>query len=252
LPPVIGISTSYPKLRDGAIDPNAVQYVEAVRRAGGTPVLFENDIARVDAYLAEVDGIVLSGGRDIDPALYGGRPLQAVQAPDSARDAFELVLVKAVRERGMPTLCVCRGLQLANVAFGGTLIEDLPLELGERYTLAHEQRSEEGLEREEYLPGHDVRVTPGSALASLLGTTSFPSNSMHHQAVRAVAPGLRVVATTDDGVIEALDAEFEHPFFFAVQWHPEALPAEDSVSVSLFGGLMRAASAARASVAARG
>jgi putative glutamine amidotransferase len=245
LPPVIGISTSYPKLRDGAIDPNAVQYVEAVRRAGGTPVLFENVLFSIDGYLARVDGIMLSGGRDIDPALYGGRALAQVQAPDPGRDAFEVALVKAARERGVPTLCICRGLQLANVAFGGTLIEDLPHELGERYTLAHEQRSEEGLERDDYLPGHDVRVEPESALATLLGTTSFATNSMHHQAVRAVAPGLRAVATTGDGVIEALDAEFEHPFFYAVQWHPEALPPEDPVSERLFGGLIRAASAAK-------
>jgi len=250
LKPVIGISTSYPKLRDGAIDPNVLQYVDAVRRAGGTELLLENVLFSVDGYLARVDGIVLSGGRDIDPALYGGRALAEVQEPDLARDAFEVALVKAARERGVPTLCVCRGMQLANVAFGGSLIEDLPHELGERYTLAHQQVNEDGLEREEYAPGHEVRVAPGSALAALLGTTSFATNSMHHQAIRAVAPGLRVVATTDDGVIEALDAEFEHPFFHAVEWHPEALPPEDPVSAKLFGGLIRAATVAKANARA--
>jgi len=227
-----------------------VQYVDAVRRAGGTELLFENVLFSIDGYLGRVDGIVLSGGRDIDPALYGGRALPEVQEPDTARDAFEVALVKVARERGVPTLCVCRGMQLANVAFGGTLIEDLPLELGERYTLAHQQVNEDGLEREEYSPGHDVHVAPGSALATLLGTVSFATNSMHHQAVRDVAPGLRAVATTDDGVIEALDAEFEHPFFYAVQWHPEALPPGDPVSATLFGGLIRAASAAQTNASA--
>jgi gamma-glutamyl-gamma-aminobutyrate hydrolase PuuD len=252
LKPVIGISTSFPNLRDGAIDPNVVQYVESVRRAGGTELLLQNDPSRVDEYLSQVDGIVLSGGRDIDPVVYGGRALPEVQSPDPPRDAFELALVRAARERGVPTLCVCRGLQLANVAFGGTLIEDLPHERGERYTLAHQQVNEDGLEREEYAPGHDVHVAPGSALAALLGTTSFATNSMHHQAVRDVAPSLRVVAATGDGVIEALDAEFEHPFFYAVQWHPEALPPGDPVSAQLFGGLVRAAAAASTSASARG
>jgi len=250
LKPVIGISTSYPNLRDGEIDPNVVQYVEAVRRAGGTELLLQNELFGIDGYLARVDGIVLSGGRDIDPALYGGQALPNVQPPDPARDAFEIALVKAARERGVPTLCICRGMQLANVAFGGTLIEDLPHERGERYTLAHQQVNENGLDREDYAPGHEVRVLPDSALARLLGTTSFAANSMHHQAVRDVAPGLRAVASTDDGVIEALDAEFEHPFFHAVEWHPEALPPEDPISARLFEGLIEAASAAKTNASA--
>jgi putative glutamine amidotransferase len=140
----------------------------------------------------------------------------------------------------VPALFVCRGLQVLNVALGGTLVEDLPSELASRYTLQHQQVREDGRERTEVAPEHVVAVEAGSALARLLGTTSFATNSMHHQAVRAVAPGLRAVARTPDGVIEALDAEFEHPFFFAVQWHPEEL-LEDPVSRKLFGGLASAA-----------
>ncbi|HMD01965.1 MAG TPA: gamma-glutamyl-gamma-aminobutyrate hydrolase family protein, partial [Candidatus Baltobacteraceae bacterium] len=190
--------------------------------------------------LAAIDGVVLSGGADIDVALYGGRALPAVQPPRRNRDAFEVGLIKLARARAIPTLCICRGLQLVNVAFGGTLIEDLPHEFGARYTLHHSQVHEDGQERCEIAPEHVVSVAPDSALARLLGTTTFATNSLHHQAVREVAPGFRAVARTADGVVEALDAEFAHPFFFAVQWHPEEIGGEP-VSAKLFGGLTAAA-----------
>lgn len=215
-------------------------YVRAVERSGGRAVLFVNDLGRLEEQVAGVAGIVLSGGTDIAVDCYGGRPLPEVQTPRSERDAFEIALVRLSRERAIPALCVCRGLQLANVAFGGTLIEHLPSELGSTYTLHHQQIGEDGRERSELAPGHVVRVEAESALARLLGATSFATNSMHHQAVRRVAPGLRSVARTADGVIEALDAEFAHPFFYAVQWHPEELPGE-AVSVRLFEGLAAAA-----------
>jgi gamma-glutamyl-gamma-aminobutyrate hydrolase PuuD len=238
--PTIGISSSYPRLEDGRPHDDVGAYIEAVRRAGGEPELLENDRSHVDEVFERVHGIVAGGGRDLDVALYGGRRLPSVQEPDRPRDAFEVALLREARERGLPTLCICRGLQAANVAFGGTLIEDLQTELAERYALHHRQTREDGLERSDYAPEHVVSVEPASALARLLGTTRFVTNSMHHQAVREAAPDLRVVARTPDGVVEALDAGFPHPFFFAVQWHPEEL-AGDPVSVALFEGLIRAA-----------
>jgi putative glutamine amidotransferase len=240
--PRIGITYSYAPGEAGAVNDNVAQYVHAVEAAGGEAVLLRNDARLVDEYLAELDGVVLSGGTDVDPAYYGKMADPKTQPADSRRDVFEVALVKAARERGAPALCVCRGLQLANVAFGGTLVQDLPSALGERYTLTHHQVKEDGLERADYLAGHDVRVEPGSALAALIGTTNFPSNSMHHQAVLAVAPGLRAVAWSPDGVVEALEAAFEHPFFHAVQWHPEELH-DDPISRKLFGGLIEASSA---------
>jgi putative glutamine amidotransferase len=237
--PRIGITYSYRPEESGCVNDNVAEYVRAVDLAGGEAVLLRNDASRVDAYVAELDGVVLSGGTDVDPKRYGATRHRATQAPNEERDEFELVLAKAVRERCVPTLCVCRGLQVVNVAFGGTLIQDLPSGLGERYTLKHHQVKEDGLERADYLPGHDVRVDVDSALAHLLGTTNFPSNSMHHQAVHEVAPGLRAVAWSPDDVIEGLDATFEHPFFYAVQWHPEEL-RDDPISAVLFGGLIEA------------
>lgn len=217
-------------------------YERAIERAGGTVVFLPNVSADLDTLLATVDGVVVSGGVDVDPARYGGRLEHSHCERDeysAARDDFEIALVRVTRERGVPTLCICRGMQVANVAFGGTLVEDLRDELGERYTIEHRQVHESGLERYDYAEGHEVRVPATSAFARLAGTTEFLTNSMHHQAVRDVGEGFVAVGHTRDGTIEILDAVFAHPFFFAVQWHPEELA--DPVSAALFGGLVAAA-----------
>lgn len=240
--PRIGITYTYRAGEDGRSNANVRAYVAAVEAAGGEPVLLRNDVSNVEETLSSLNGLILSGGTDVDPKHYGELPHPKTQPANEARDQFEIALARLARKRRVPTLCVCRGLQLANVAFGGTLIQDLPDEFGDERALKHHQINEEdGLERDDYLPGHEVRLEPESALARLLGTTRFASNSMHHQAVPegGVSKELRVVGKTPDGVIEALDARFEHPFFHAVQWHPEELP-DDPVSRALFGGLVEA------------
>jgi putative glutamine amidotransferase len=189
----------------------------------------------------------LTGGVDVDPARYGGNPKHShSQAARyrADRDAFEIALVRGTRELAIPTLCICRGIQIANVAFGGTLIEDVHDELGSRYTINHRQTYENGQDRSDYAPGHEVSLDPGSAFARLTGLQSFPANSMHHQAVRTVAEGFRAVGSTDDGIVEAFETVDEHPFFFAVQWHPEELEP-DAVSERLFAGLTGHASRKR-------
>lgn len=245
--PRIGITYSYRAGEAGRSNGNVRQYEVAVRAAGGEPVLLANDAARAGEYLDGLDGLLLSGGTDVSAARYGEARHPKTQDPNNARDELEIRLTHGARERGLPTLAVCRGLQLVNVAFGGTLIQHLGDENGEAERLEHHQVDAGGHERYECLPEHDVRVERDSALARLLGAERFATNSMHHQAVREVAPALRAVAWTPDGVIEALDAAFAHPFFYAVQWHPEELH-EDPQSAALFGGLVaasrRAASAA--------
>jgi putative glutamine amidotransferase len=237
---VIGITSSIPD--DG--DPQAFEalqpYVHSVRAAGAEPLALRNDLGRVSEYLAQVDGLLFSGGADVDAGLYGGRA-DRIEKTNPTRDAFEVQLIREARARAVPTLCVCRGLQLANVAFGGTLIEDLKAEFGdEQYLIKHRQTKDNGQERTEYGIDHDVHVEPSSALARLLRTTHFPTNSLHHQAVRTPAPDLRPVAWTDEGVVEALDAAFEHPFFYCVQWHPEELMPDDGPSRTLFESLVAA------------
>jgi len=209
---------------------DVLPYVHAVERAGAAAVLLENDLHDLDELLSTLDGVVIGGGVDVDPARYGGRSEHSnkARAYRPERDEFEIALAAATRELQVPTLCVCRGLQVANVAFGGTLVEDVRDELGARYTIEHRQVHESGLDRADYAPGHDVAVEPDSTLARVLGTSSLVTNSMHHQALRAVADAFRVVARTPDGVIEGVDATFEHPFFVAVQWHPEELADEPS------------------------
>lgn len=221
-----------------------VAYRRSIERAGAHVVELSNVASDVDIALASVDGIVVTGGVDVDPARYGGRLEHALCERDEysvERDAFEIALLRATRTRGIPTLGICRGMQIANVAFGGTLVEDLREEMGERYTIEHRQVHETGLERYDYAAEHTVTVVAESAFARLVGTTSFLANSMHHQAVRDLGEGLVAVGHTRDGVVEIVDATFEHPFFFAVQWHPEEL--DDAVSGRLFGGLAAAAEA---------
>jgi putative glutamine amidotransferase len=240
----IGITSSTPYDAKGNIDDHVFPYVRAVRRFGGEPVLLANDPANLDELLASLHGVLVTGGVDVDPQRYGGR-LEHARSESGKyradRDAFEAELLRAARDGGIPTLGICRGLQIANVAFGGTLIEDLREERGPEYTLEHRQTNDLGLDRTEHAPGHDVAIDPGSKLAALVGATSVPANSMHHQGVRAIGEGLVVVARTPDGVVEAAEATFDHPFFFCVQWHPEEL-LDDAATAALFGGLVKAAS----------
>ena len=243
--PKIGITSTRAYDSKGNVDEHVVPYVRAVRRFGGDPVLLVNDTANLDELLGALEGVVVTGGVDVDPRLYGGRVRHVnveARGYEPERDAFESALVRETRERGLPTLGICRGLQIANVAFGGTLIEDLREEFGERYTIEHRQTNELGLDRTDHAPGHDVSLEAGSKFATLVGATSLPANSMHHQGVRAVATGLAVVGTTVDGSIEAVEAEFDHPFFIAVQWHPEEL-LDDPATAALFTGLVAASSA---------
>ena len=238
--PNIGITSSEPYAPDGSVHPDLFPYLRAVERAGGEAVLLANDAANIDELLATLDGVVLSGGVDVEPVRYGGKTEHVHSQADRYRhdrDEFEIELARATRDLRVPTLCICRGLQVANVAFGGTLVEDVRDELGERYTLNHRQTHENGQDRSDYAAGHDVTLEADCTLARILGTTSFATNSMHHQAVRAPGDGFVVVGRTADGVIEAVDATFDHPFFVAVQWHPEELP-DDAVSRRLFEGLV--------------
>jgi putative glutamine amidotransferase len=217
--PLVGITHSLDRRRDGEIIDEPAAYVAALQRHGARTEPLENDVARIESYLDRLDGIVVSGGLDVDPERYGGIRNETVDPPNPERDAFEIALVREARLRRIPLLGVCRGLQIANVALGGTLIEDLS---GHRDVT------------------HTVKFGSG-ALRALIGVESAVTNSMHHQAVRHVAAGLIAVGHAPDGTIEALEARFGHPFFFAVQWHPEVLPENDDVAQRLFAGLVRAA-----------
>ncbi len=234
--PIIGIPC-YSALRAGTDRPvygNNRTYVHAVERAGGIPLLIPPlaDKASLEAVCARLDGLLLSGGSDIAPACYGEEPIPECQTPEPERDALELAIACWSLEHGLPTLGICRGMQLLNVASGGTLYQDIATQQPEAQghecsTLPRDTRA------------HTIQVRADSQLAAILGTTEHPVNSLHHQAVRDLGRGVRIVAQAPDGIAEGLEFP-EQRFAVAVQFHPEELELTDEVSRQLFAAFVRA------------
>ena len=191
-------------------------YVESIRRAGAEVV--ELTLAEApEGVVGRVDGVLLTGGGDIDPALYGAAAHAAFDAAEPGRDAFEIALVRAALTADLPVLAICRGMQVLNVAFGGDLVQDIPSEVNG--ALHHDVREPR------YAIAHEVWVSPTSRLAALMKDDledgeNCQVNSRHHQAVRHAGDGLEVTATAPDGVIEAVERPTAR-FCLGVQWHPE-------------------------------
>mgnify|MGYP002799318996 FL=1 len=214
--PVIGMITApNPKLLHGRHLINT-SYVRAVIAAGGTPLLIpsDEDDGLAAEYLPLLHGLLVPGGEDVTPALYGEDPLRQVTFMNEEKDRMELALIRGAVERGMPVFGICRGIQLLNVCFGGTLYQDLPAQYPG--VLGHAQ--------DMAIPGpltHRVTLEPDSLLEKLLGGEPLSVNSYHHQAVRTPAPGFTVTARAADGVIEGVEDPERN--LYAVQWHPEDL-----------------------------
>jgi putative glutamine amidotransferase len=202
-------------------------YVDALRRAGALPILLPPGEPRLDEWLAQIDGLVLTGGGDIDPERYGGAPLDSTYMVDAERDAMEFALVRHALDTGLPTLCICRGTQVVNLALGGTLHEHLPDVVGEG--VLHRLPSRKPTP-------HPIQLESGCRLASILEVAECSPMSWHHQAVHELGRGLEVVARAPDGVIEAVELP-THPWLVAVQWHPELTAAEDPTQQRLFDAL---------------
>jgi len=205
-------------------------YEAAVSRAGATPRPLSLDEAAATA-LEGTDGLLLTGGDDVDPSLYGEAPHPTYDVTEAGRDAFEIDLVRRALAADLPVLAICRGLQVLNVALGGTLIQDIPSEPGTR--LQHDTEGPPAT------LAHTVEVKPGSCLAALVGPDATRAvNSRHHQAVRVLGQGLVVTATSPDGVIEAAEVPSAR-FCVGVQWHPENFHATGEFS-GLFEGFVAA------------
>lgn len=236
--PYIGITMS---VADGPagdrIALNAA-YVEAVQWAGGTPVLLPPhlDRDRLDDLIPNLDGILLSGGGDVEPGLYGERPHPRCAGVSARRDRFEIDVVRRAIDRRMPIFAICRGMQVLNVALGGTLYQHVPEAFGD--TIAHNQ-VEAGFRRDEVT--HPVEVRAGTLLGNLVGSGAVGVNSIHHQAVRALGMHLVPVARAGDGLIEAVEAPPLGDFVLGVQWHPEELAGSNSAARALFEGFIAAA-----------
>lgn len=238
--PLIALSTSTLAHEAGTTWPFACgtnrSYIEWVERAGGAPVLLPNvGPELVDALLEPVHGLLLTGGEDLAPLLYGADPHPRVGRYDVPRDRFELPLARRALALGLPIFGICRGLQTLNVALGGTLVQDLGS--CESATVGHRMGAVGG-----HATHHRVTVSPGSRLAAILGEESLAVNSYHHQAVETLGQGLAIVARAADGTVEALAGEGD-AFLLAVQWHPEVMEAAHAPSAKLFGAFLEACAA---------
>jgi len=214
--PAIALTATTEVIRDVLRTRLNAAYTHAAREAGFRPyILPVLQAADAEAMLDGVDGLLLTGGEDVAPARYGGRPHPALGEVHAVRDEFELALVRAARARRLPTFAICRGVQVANVALGGTLVQDLPSEWPD--ALAHESGRGRGDRT------HGVTIDAGSRLARACGATEISVNSMHHQGLARVASGLTATARATDGVIEGVEWTGDDWWMLGVQWHPEEL-----------------------------
>lgn len=209
-------------------------YEESVRRAGGEPRVIDLSTESPEHVIRSVQGVLLTGGGDVQPDLYGAAAHATYSAAEPGRDAYEIELVRLACERNLPLFAICRGMQVLNVARGGTLVQDIPSEVA----AALEHRLDVPPHQPVTL-AHEVGIEQSSALAGLIGEAeSCQVNSRHHQAVGTLGNGLVTVATAPDGVIEAIEAP-AHPFCLGVEWHPENFYRTGEFR-SLFEGFVRA------------
>ena len=252
--PIIGITTTNLKALPGI--PEAVpdswvmsqRFIFAPTMAGGVPWMIpllehEDDLRPI---YERLDGILIPGGADVDPSVYGEERHECCEVSDPPRDRVELQLIRWALEDGKPVLGICRGIQLINLAAGGTLYQDLAAQL--EGCVKHDYFPGQGFERDALT--HDVVIEEGSRIADVFGAGRLRVNSMHHQAIRTLGEGIVVTArSADDGVIEGIEVP-DHPFMVGVQWHPEALSVTDAVTRVLFDRFVEAARAYRTGLVA--
>ncbi|MCZ2257736.1 gamma-glutamyl-gamma-aminobutyrate hydrolase family protein [Sporosarcina sp. G11-34] len=230
--PLIGITSNVEKGNKHTLYDS---YLKAVQRAGGIPIIIpvgiEEDLSQLTALL---DGIVLSGGHDIDPMLFGEEPHRDLGDVSPARDSIEIALAQEMLKLDKPIIGVCRGLQVLNVAIGGNMYQDIYAQ-NDKPILQHTQKSVRS-----HL-SHIVQVKKGSLFESIAGSTEIKVNSYHHQAVKDVPAPFIVSGVASDGIIEVIEST-KHQFVIGVQWHPEELSANgDAISYKLFDKFIEAA-----------
>jgi len=241
--PRVGITSWHRNDKDGLERWEAIRdtYTGAILTAGGVPLILpiaDGDHDVVADYLNTVDALLFTGGEDVAPAYYGESQDERCQEPDGERDLFEIHLARAALSRRTPILGICRGLQLLNVAAGGTLYQDFQCRAG---TKAYHAAS--SADRQKLI--HAVRILPGTRLHSIMGVAESRVTSTHHQFVKDLAPGFRVTAESqEDGIVEGIEQP-DHPFLVAVQWHPERMYQDHAEQLALFRSLVTAAQTTR-------
>ncbi len=234
-PPLIGVSTSITVGKNPERAYVNSAYLHAIQQAGGVPVALPPQLsaASLARIAKELGGLLLTGGGDVDPARFGEAPHPTVYEVAPARDTLETSAVQIALDRRLPVLAVCRGIQVLNVALGGSLYQDVGTDPGTE--LRHSQQEP----RDQ--PTHKVTVEPRSRLARVLGTDEIEVNSMHHQAVKALGRGLVAVAWAPDQIIEGVELADPSRFVLGVEWHPEELVGHSEPARRLFAALVAAA-----------
>ncbi len=231
--PLIAVTTSLIEgdpARPQRVALNAA-YIRAVEHAGGLPLLLPPYLSEstIAALLERADGVLLTGGGDVDPARYGEERHASVSGVSAARDSMEFFVARQAIERERPVLLICRGMQVFNVAMGGSLFQDIDIR-------GPKHRQDEA----RHETSHAVRIAPGSRLASIVGADSIRTNSMHHQAVKVLAPGVVPVAWAEDAVVEGIEMPGYASWLVGVQWHPEELSPHGDSAVALFRAFIQA------------
>ena len=230
--PVIGITTT---LKGNSLSVG-YNYVKAISMAGGTPYLIAStdDPQELKTVVGMLDGLLMTGGPDVDPAYFGHERHPQLGEVNDERDVFELLLFKAAHERKMPIFGICRGLQMINVAMGGTLWQDIPSDFPQS-ELCHRQTDDSTT------PAHDISIIPGTVTAKVFGLTSTGVNSRHHQCIKDIAPELRITAWSPDSVPEMIEGYPRYPIL-AIQSHPEIFTVHgDKVMPRFFHFLIKEA-----------
>ncbi|MCA9935381.1 MAG: gamma-glutamyl-gamma-aminobutyrate hydrolase family protein [Ardenticatenaceae bacterium] len=237
--PLIGCTTYRMQSKNGSMPLYALRpaYVNAVRAAGGVPILIPLGLTEeeLQTIFTQIDGLLLPGGGDVEPAHYQGQnDHETIGGVDTDRDRIEFELARWSVAQEKPVLAVCRGLQVFNVALGGTLWEDVYSQMTD--ALFH---SYVNIKPREYI-AHAVEMQAGSRLAQQMGVQMMQVNSLHHQGIRDLAAGVTAVAHAPDGLIEGIEIP-DHPYAIGVQWHPEDLAPTTPAMQALFDGLVQAA-----------
>lgn len=243
-PPLIGIPFTTERPSDQVQAPRislGINYIRSLRRAGGVPfALIHGELSEVEILMPRLRGVLLVGGvDDVDPARYGQAPKHPIESPDPSREELEWKILAWADRVGLPVLGICRGMQTLNVFRGGTLIQDLESQRPDAQL--HDAKA---FHPRNHL-AHMIRIEPSSRLRSLVGRDELPVNSFHHQAVDRPGRGLRAVAWSDDGIVEAMEDTNPDRFLVSVQFHPEDIIDDVPPLLDLFRGFVKACRAWR-------
>lgn len=230
--PIIGITSN---IREEKLLTTGISNIHAIVKGGGLPIVLPNlsDESLIDQLVESIDGLLVTGGNDADPTLYGEEPHPNLGEVCPERDSFEMALIAKFLKKDKPIFGICRGCQMINVAAGGNLFQDIYTQ-SDKPLLQHTQKAPRSH------PTHYVDVKENSLLYGIVQSTRFKVNSFHHQAVRSIPKGFDITALSSDGIIEAYESK-EHRFVLGVQWHPENLVQKNDVfSINLFSAFIEA------------